>query len=71
MVKTLVILVLLFDGNLVKEPSHFQSLVSVSDCFDYAEKYIETITTHSWDNPRGSGRYLNDGRGTVQGFICE
>jgi len=43
----------------------------VSDCFDYAKKYIETIATHSYDDPRGQGHYLNDGRGTVQGFICE
>ena len=71
MVKTIVILVLLFNGDLLKEPLHFPSSVSVHDCFDYAQKYIETITTHSYDDPRGQGFYLNDGRGTVQGFICE
>jgi len=47
------------------------SASSVNDCFNYAEMYIETITTHSYDDPRGQGFYLNDGRGTVQGFICE
>ena len=41
------------------------------DCFEYARMHIETITTHSYDDPRGQGFYLNDGRGTVQGFICE
>ena len=61
----------MFNGNLVKETLHFHSLVSVNDCLVYAEKYIESITTHSWNDPRGSGHYLNDGRGTVQGFICE
>ena len=71
MVKTIVILVLLFNGNLVKERLHLLSASSVSDCFNYAEMYIKSITTHSWDDPRGSGHYLNDGRGTVQGFICE
>jgi len=71
MVKTIVILVLLFNGNLVKEPLHLQSLVSVSDCFGYARMHIDAITTHSYDDPRGQGFYLNDGRGTVQGFICE
>ena len=68
MVKTLIILILLFDGTLLKE-SH--ELVSVHDCWVYSETHIETIATHSWDDPRGQGYYLNDGRGTVQGFICE
>ena len=71
MVKTIVILVLLFNGDLVKEPLLLPSSVKVHDCFDYAQKYIETITTHSYDDPRGQGFYLNDGRGTVQGFICK
>ena len=71
MVKTIVILVLLFNGDLVKEPLHLPSVSSVNDCFNYAEMYIETITTHSYDDPRGQGFYLNDGRGTVQGFICK
>jgi hypothetical protein len=71
MVKTIVILVLLFNGDLLKEPLHLPSSVSVHDCFDYARMHIETIATHSYDDPRGQGFYLNDGRGTVQGFICE
>ena len=71
MVKTIVILVLLFNGDLVKEPLPLPLVNSVNDCFNYAEMYIETITTHSYDDPRGQGLYLNDGRGTVQGFICE
>ena len=71
MVKTIVILVLLFNGDLVKEPLHLPLGSSVNDCFNYAEMHIKTITTHSYDDPRGQGLYLNDGRGTVQGFICE
>jgi len=71
MVKTIVILVLLFNGDLVKEPLPLPSASSVNDCFNYARTYIETITTHNYDDPRGQGLYLNDGRGTVQGFICE
>jgi hypothetical protein len=43
----------------------------VNDCFNYARMHIKTITTHSYDDPRGQGLYLNDGRGTVQGFICK
>jgi hypothetical protein len=71
MVKTIVILVLLFNGDLVKEPLLLPSSVSVHDCFNYARMHIDSITTHSYDDPRGQGLYLNDGRGTVQGFICE
>ena len=71
MVKTLIILVLLFDGTLLKEPLHFQVEVSVHDCLAYGDMQRKAIAAHSWDDPRGSGWYLNDGRGTVQGFICQ
>ena len=66
MVKTIVILVLLFNGDLVKEPLHLPLGSSVNDCFNYAKMHIKAITTY-----KDNGHYLNDGRGTVQGFICE
>ena len=43
---------------------------TISDCFNYARMYIDNVSTHSWTDPRGSGQYLNDGTGTIQGFIC-
>ena len=70
MVKTLIVLILLFDGTLTKEVILFSAEGTISDCFNYAEMYIDTVSTHSWTDPRGSGFYLNNGTGTIQGFIC-
>jgi len=30
----------------------------------------EELATHSWEDPRGQGWYLEDGTGTLQGHIC-
>jgi|TARA_R110000737_G_scaffold102197_1_gene135729 hypothetical protein len=70
MTKTLIILILLFDGTLTKEVILFPAEGTISDCFNYARMYIDNVSTHSWTDPRGSGQYLNDGTGTIQGFIC-
>jgi hypothetical protein len=51
MAKTLIILVLLFDGTLVQEKYELGREMSVSECL------------HGW--------YLKDGRGTIQGHMCE
>ena len=39
-------------------------------CSRQAEIARNLIATHSWDDPRGHGYYLNDGTGTVIGSIC-
>jgi hypothetical protein len=70
MTKTLIILILLFDGTLTKEIILFPIEATINDCFNYARMYIETVSTHSWTDPRGHGHYLNNGTGTIQGFIC-
>ena len=71
MVKTLIVLILLFDGTLVKEQLHFDKEVTVLECLEFADQYREEISTHFWvKDVMKSGYYLNDGRGTVQGFIC-
>jgi hypothetical protein len=71
MVKTLIVLILLFDGTLVKEQLHFDKEVTVLECLEFADQYREEIATHFWvKDVMKSGYYLNDGRGTVQGFIC-
>ena len=44
--------------------------MSVHECLDFSKKYRETIATHSWEDPRGQGYYLNNGKGILQGFIC-
>ena len=72
MVKTLIVLILLFDGTLVKEKLYFAKQVTFLECLEFSEKHREEIATHFWvKDVMKSGYYLNDGRGTVQGFICE
>jgi hypothetical protein len=72
MVKTLVILVLLFNGTLVEEKLHFAKPVTILECLEFADKHKEEIATHIWvKDVMKSGYYLNNKKGTVQGFICE
>ena len=72
MAKTLIILILLFDGTLVKEKLNFSKPVEVHECLMYADEHREAISTYKeFENSLKNGWYLNDGRGTVQGFICE
>ena len=81
MVKTLVILILLFDGTLVKNRLNFNPTVDVLDCLALGDAYRETFATHTWGDQHGApdfsidymrqGWYLNDGRGTIQGHYCE
>ena len=71
MTKTLVILILLFDGTLIQEKLNFEKPITVSECLSFASKHREEIATHFWvKDVMKSGYYLNNGRGTVQGFIC-
>ena len=65
MTKTLIILILLFDGELVKQKFELPIQMSVYECLNFSEQYRETIATY-----RDNHYYLNDGRGTIQGFIC-
>ena len=72
MVKTLVILILLFDGTLIQEKLEFDKQVTVLECLDFSENHREEIDTYIWvKDVMKSGYYLNDNRGTIQGFICE
>ena len=72
MAKTLIILILLFDGTLVKETLDFVKPVGVHECLLYAEEHQDAIATYrEFKDPIKNGWYLKDGRGTVQGFICE
>ena len=71
MVKTLVVLILLFDGTLVQEKIQFDKQITVLECLDFADKHREDIATHFWmEDVKKSGYYLNNGKGTVQGFMC-
>ena len=63
--KTLIILILLFNGELVKEKFELPIAMTVYECLDFADKYRETVATF-----KDNRYYLNDDRGTIQGFIC-
>jgi hypothetical protein len=54
-----------FDG--VKGFSNDEILVA---CWERAEELYFELAEHSWEDPRGQGWYLKDGRGTIQGHIC-
>ena len=81
MVKTLVIIILLFDGALVKDRISFDPPINLLDCWDWADAHREIFSTHSWGKQHGApdfrfdamrqGWYLNDERGTIQGHYCE
>ena len=72
MIKTLVILILLFNGEIVKEKLYFAKPITILECLEFADKHMKEIATHIWvKDVMKSGYYLNDNRGTVQGFICE
>ena len=72
MVKTLVILILLFDGTLLKESYELARPMDVHECLLFADDHREAIATYKkFEDGMKNGWYLNDNRGTVQGFICE
>ena len=72
MCKTLIILVLLFDGTLLKEEYELARPREVHECLMYADDHREAIASYKeFDDAMMNVYYLNDGRGTIQGFICE
>ena len=72
MAETLIILILLFDGTLVKEKYDLARPIEVHECLMYADDHREVIATYKeFKDSLKNGWYLNDCRGTIQGFICE
>jgi len=72
MAKTLVILILLFDGTLLKERYDLSRPMEVHECLMFGDIHREAISTYKeFNDAIRNGWYLNDGRGTIQGFICE
>ena len=70
--KTLIVLILLFDGTLIQEKLYFAKPVTILECLEFSDNHREEIATHFWvKDIMKSGYYLNDNRGTIQGFICE
>tara|TARA_R100001480_G_C4598725_1_gene162764 strand:- start:85 stop:333 length:249 start_codon:yes stop_codon:yes gene_type:complete len=80
MVKTLVILILLFNGDVFYQQINFTPSINLMECLALGDAYREAMATHSWGDPLGppgfgidhsrNGWYLNDGRGTIQGHFC-
>ena len=72
MAKTLIILVLLFDGTLVQEKYELGREMPVSECLQYGDDHREAIAEYKeFQNNLKNGWYLKDGRGTIQGHMCE
>ena len=81
MVKTLFILILLFNGTVLHDRIDFNPPIDVMDCLALGDAYRRIFSTHSWGDQHGApdfrfdamrqGWYLNDGRGTIQGTYCE
>jgi len=69
--KTLVILVLLFDGTLLQEKVILPAVTNPYNCLNYGRMYVDSITTYKQGKNNRNGHYLNDKRGTVQGYYCE
>ena len=68
MCKYLILLLLSFEGEVIKERLEFTRPMDVYDCMDFGNDHRESIATYNGDK---KGWVLNDGRGTIQGFICE
>ena len=72
MAKTLIILILLFDGKLVQERYELTREMPVSECLQYGDDHREAIAEYKeFQNNLKNGWYLKDGRGTIQGHMCE
>ena len=70
MVKTLVILILLFNGTLLKESYELTRSMEVHECLLFADDHREAIATYKeFEDGMKNGWYLNDNRGTIQGFL--
>ena len=68
MIKEIVLLILLFNGEVILPSFSFEG--TVYDCLAYGDELRVLLSEHSWNDPRGQAWYLKDGTGTFQGFIC-
>ena len=65
------ILILLFDGTLLKEEYTLSRPMDAHECLMFGDDHRQAITTYKeFEDPIRNGWYLNDGRGTWQGVIC-
>ena len=66
MVKEIVLIILLFNGELSLPSFPFEG--TVMKCIDHGNKMRIELATY---NEERNAWFLNDGSGTWQGFICE
>ena len=72
MAKTLIILVLLFDGTLIQERYDLTREMPVHECLAFGDDHREAIAEYKeFDDNLKNGWYLKDGRGTIQRHMCE
>ena len=81
MIKEIVLIILLFNGEMLLKPynliigssirSHWGG--TVMECLKHGDQLREELSTHKWveEDMMKSGWYLNNGIGTFQGFICQ
>ena len=63
----LVLLLLQFDGTLIKEVLEFARPMTLLECGDFADVHREAIAIY---NDKLNAWFLNDKTGTWQGHIC-
>ena len=66
MVKEIIIIVLLFNGEMSLPSFPFEG--TVHECFEYGDKMRVELATY---NEEQNAWFLSDGSGTWQGFICQ
>ena len=71
MVKEIILIILLFNGELKLPSVPFEG--TVMECLEHGDKLRVKLSTHKWveEDIMKSGWYMNDGPGTWQGFICQ
>ena len=70
MITKIIIIILLFNGEMVLKKYPFNG--TVHECFKYGDELRDELSKHKWveEDMMKSGWYLKDGSGTFQGFIC-
>ena len=80
MIKEIVLIIFLFNGEILLKPynliignsvhSHLGG--TIMKCLDYGNQLRFELSTHKWveEDIMKSGWYLKDGTGIWQGFIC-
>ena len=66
MVKEIVLIILLFNGELSLPSFPFEG--TVHECFEYGDKMRVELSTY---NEKRNAWFLNNEIGTWQGFICQ